>query len=63
MLFHGLGLELLMYDFINKKLNSKTSAVLATIISLLIPTIMAAENWDDHIRTADLQPLKSQKTI
>ena len=50
-----------MYDFINKKLNSKTSAVLATIISLLIPTIMAAENWDDHDRTGRFTALEVAK--
>ena len=56
----GLGV-LAMYDFINKKLNSKTSAVLATITSLLVPTIMAAENWDDHDRTGRFTALEVAK--
>ena len=46
----GLGV-LGIYDFLSKKMNSTSSAALATIIALIIPTLMAAENWDDHDRS------------
>jgi len=37
---------------LSKKLNSTTSAGLATAIALLLaPTLMASENWDDHDRS------------
>ena len=48
-----IGLSVLsIYDFLKNKLDSKTSAFLATVIGLLsAPTLMASENWDDHDRT------------
>ena len=45
----GLGV-LSIYDFLSKRMNSTASAGLATLIALIIPTLMAAENWDDHDR-------------
>ena len=45
----GIGV-LSIHDFLSKRMNSTTSAGLATLISLIIPTLMAAENWDDHDR-------------
>ena len=48
----GLGV-LFIYSLIMKFLNNKLAAVSATIISLLlVPTLMATENWDDHDRSA-----------
>jgi hypothetical protein len=46
----GFGV-LFLYDFLSKKTNAKTAAMLATAVSLLIPTIMAAGGWDDHDRS------------
>jgi len=31
--------------------NSKSSAIVATILGMIIPIIMVAENWDDHDRS------------
>ena len=31
--------------------DSKTTAIVATIVALSVPTILAAENWDDHDRS------------
>jgi peptidoglycan/LPS O-acetylase OafA/YrhL len=45
----GLGV-LGIYDFLSKKVNAQTAALLATVVGLIIPTIMAAEGWDDHNR-------------
>ena len=46
-----IGLSVLsIYDFLSKRMNSTVSAGLATLIALIIPTLMAAENWDDHDR-------------
>lgn len=47
----GLGV-LGVYNFFHKKLPAIASAGLASTICLLaVPTIMAAENWDDHDRS------------
>ena len=47
----GLGV-LGIYYALNKITKSKISAAgLATLIGLIIPTLMAAENWDDHDRS------------
>ena len=56
----GIGV-LAIYDAINKHRNSKLSACLATLIALLIPTIMAAENWDDHDRSGRFTALEVAK--
>tara|TARA_B100001758_G_scaffold246820_1_gene262861 strand:+ start:1293 stop:4391 length:3099 start_codon:yes stop_codon:yes gene_type:complete len=56
----GLGV-LAIYDFINKHFNSKTSATLATVFALFIPTLMAAKNWDDHDRTGRFTALEVAK--
>ena len=56
----GIGV-LGIFNFINKHLNSKTSASLATIIALTIPTLMAAENWDDHDRSGRFTALEVAK--
>jgi len=45
----GLGV-LGIYDFLSKKVNAQTAALLATVVGLIIPTLMAAEGWDDHNR-------------
>ncbi|PLX20158.1 MAG: DUF2723 domain-containing protein [Marinilabiliales bacterium] len=47
----GLGV-LSVYNFLQKKVNAKVSAGVATVVCLLaVPTIMASENWDDHDRS------------
>lgn len=47
----GLGV-LAIGDFAKKYLPGATSGVLATVLSLvLVPSIMAKENWDDHDRS------------
>tara|TARA_X000001036_G_scaffold342041_1_gene321500 strand:+ start:70 stop:1827 length:1758 start_codon:yes stop_codon:yes gene_type:complete len=56
----GLGV-LSIYEFIHKNLNSKKSAAIATIIALSVPTIMAAENWDDHDRSGRFTALEVAK--
>jgi len=47
----GIGV-LAISDFAKKYLPGVTSGVLATVLSLvLVPSIMAKENWDDHDRS------------
>lgn len=47
----GLGV-LAVFDALSKKAPKTISAVLATgLCLLLVPTIMASENWDDHDRS------------
>jgi len=49
-IFIGLGV-LFIFDFLSKKTNAKGAAVVATVIGLVIPALMAAEGWDDHNRS------------
>ncbi|MEC7645952.1 MAG: DUF2723 domain-containing protein [Bacteroidota bacterium] len=56
----GLGV-LALYDFIGKHLDSKKSAILATTISVFIPALMAAENWNDHDRSGRSTALEVAK--
>lgn len=47
----GFGV-LAMYEFFRKYLKSSVVApVLATLIGMVIPVLMAAQNWDDHDRS------------
>ena len=47
----GLGV-MFIYDFLQKRMANKRAAVLASgLIGLLIPLIMAGQNWDDHDRS------------
>jgi hypothetical protein len=46
----GMGV-LFLYELLNEYLKPQTSSVLATIVSLIVPGIMAAEEWDDHDRS------------
>lgn len=46
----GLGV-LWIYDLINKYMDKRIAATLATLLSFSVPTIMATENWDDHDRS------------
>ncbi len=46
----GMGV-LFLSEIIGKALKSEHSAVIATVIGLIIPGILAAENWDDHDRS------------
>ncbi len=45
----GLGV-LFLYEFLAKKINAKNAAIAATAVSLVVPTLMAADGWDDHSR-------------
>jgi hypothetical protein len=56
----GLGV-LSIYDFLSKSISSKTSATMATLIALSIPSIMAGENWDDHNRSGRTTALEVAK--
>jgi len=56
----GLGV-LGIYDFLSKRMNSTVSAGLATVIALIIPTLMLAENWDDHDRSGRFTALEVAK--
>jgi hypothetical protein len=56
----GMGV-LGIYDFLNKRISSTASATLATVIALVIPTLMAAENWDDHDRSGRFTALEVAK--
>ncbi len=49
-IFIGLGV-LFLFDFLSKKANAKSAAIVATVLGLGIPTIMAAQGWDDHNRS------------
>jgi hypothetical protein len=46
----GLGV-LFIFKFLASKVNSKTAILLATVIGLIIPTLMASEGWADHNRS------------
>ena len=47
----GLGV-LAIIDFLSKKLSALNSSVIASLLCLLmVPTLMAKENWDDHDRS------------
>ena len=47
----GLGV-LAVIDFLSKKLSAVNSSVVAGLLCLLlVPTLMAKENWDDHDRS------------
>lgn len=52
----GLGV-LAIADFLSKKLNAKTGAMIATCVCLLAaPVLMATQEWDDHDRSTKLTP-------
>lgn len=46
----GLGVMSLAL-LINKLIKSKYSGIIATVIGLSVPAILAAQNWDDHDRS------------
>ena len=46
----GLGV-LYLTELISKAIKSEYAAVSATVIALVVPGILAAENWDDHDRS------------
>ncbi|MDR6945216.1 glycosyltransferase family 117 protein [Mucilaginibacter pocheonensis] len=52
----GIGV-LAIADFLSKKINAKTSAIIATLVCLLAaPVLMANQEWDDHNRSTKLTP-------
>ena len=56
----GIGV-LAIYEYLSKKINSTSGAVLATLLALWVPTLMAAENWDDHDRSGRFTALEVAK--
>lgn len=47
----GIGIWAI-YEKLSKKINPKITAISITVLfTLLVPTIMATENWDDHDRS------------
>lgn len=46
----GFGV-LFIYDFLSKKSKSPSIAIASTVIAMIVPIIMAAQNWDDHDRS------------
>ena len=48
----GLGV-LALYELLSKALpkSSRQMAIVATVVGLVVPAILAAENWDDHDRS------------
>lgn len=46
----GLGV-LWIEDILSKKLDKRLSALLATLVCLPVPILMAQQNWDDHDRS------------
>ena len=56
----GLGV-LAIYEYLKGKISPKISGYLATIIALIIPAIMCAENWDDHDRSGRFTALEVAK--
>lgn len=46
----GLGL-IELFKTVNKYLSDISSSILVTLLSLGVPTLMAAQNWDDHDRS------------
>lgn len=47
----GLGV-MAIWNFLEKKLNGKTAAIISTsVCTLLVPVLMAQQNWDDHDRS------------
>jgi hypothetical protein len=52
----GLGV-LLIAELLSKKINAKTSAIIASAVCLLAaPALMANQEWDDHDRSTKLTP-------
>jgi hypothetical protein len=52
----GLGV-LLIAELLSKKINAKTSAIIASVVCLLAaPALMANQEWDDHDRSTKLTP-------
>ncbi|GAB2705102.1 DUF2723 domain-containing protein [Mucilaginibacter koreensis] len=52
----GLGV-IAIADLLSKKLNAKTSGIIATVACLLAaPALMASQEWDDHDRSTKLTP-------
>lgn len=45
----GLGV-LCFYDLLKNKLSSNQAAIAATVVCLSVPSVLIAENWDDHTR-------------
>ncbi|MEA2042689.1 MAG: DUF2723 domain-containing protein [Bacteroidota bacterium] len=40
-----------IYKFLTEKLPGKTAAITATLLGLMVPALMAQQNWDDHDRS------------
>jgi hypothetical protein len=52
----GLGV-LMIAELLSKKINAKTSAIIASVVCLFAaPVLMANQEWDDHDRSTKLTP-------
>ncbi|MCU0429687.1 MAG: DUF2723 domain-containing protein [Cytophagaceae bacterium] len=58
----GLGV-LALYDLMNKVMKSMPASLLATLIGLIVPGILMAENWDDHDRSKRYHSVDSAKNL
>lgn len=59
----GLGV-LAISEFLTKFLkNGSLSAILATVLSLIVPTVMAKDAWDDHDRSDRYHSVDSAKNL
>lgn len=59
----GLGVIALGKGLSNYTNKMKRSAIIATLITLVVPVIMAAENWDDHDRSNRFFSVDSAKNF
>ncbi|MCP4456755.1 MAG: DUF2723 domain-containing protein [Cytophagales bacterium] len=50
-----------LYEILKKIISSRLAAILACVLALGIPTIMASENWDDHDRSDRLFSMAAAK--
>ncbi|UJH90827.1 DUF2723 domain-containing protein [Antarcticibacterium sp. 1MA-6-2] len=50
-----------IYDFLRTKIKATVAAPVAIVVSLLVPGILVAENWDDHDRAGRYTALAMAK--
>ena len=46
----GMGV-MMIYDLLNRVMSKTPSSIIASVLCLGVPALMAAENWDDHDRS------------
>jgi hypothetical protein len=52
-----------LFTWLRKKLNENVSMGLAVVVAALVPTIMGAQNWDDHDRSGRYLALDLAKDV